>query len=65
MEPEGLLSVGEVAARLGVPRSWVYNAAEAGKIPAVKLGKYVRFDPRELQQWILDHRHGRKTPGGI
>ena len=63
MSGTGLLSVDQVATQLGVPRSWVYNAAEAGRIPALKLGKYVKFDPEELRQWLVQRRHGRKTQG--
>lgn len=55
---EGFLSVEQVAQRLGVPRSWVYTQAEAGKLPAVKLGKYVRFNPEELEKWLLQQRRG-------
>ncbi len=33
-----LLKPGEVAARLGVSRSWLYEAAKASRIPSVRLG---------------------------
>ena len=38
---EGLLTVDELAARLRVKRSWVYQHANA--LGAYRLGKYLRF----------------------
>jgi excisionase family DNA binding protein len=38
-----LLGPEELAARLKVPVSWVYENSRLGKIPSVKLGRYVRF----------------------
>lgn len=53
--PERLLTVEEVAGRLQVPTSWVYRHARARArphLPAVKLGKYLRFSARELDRFI-------------
>jgi len=36
------LTVEEIAARLGVPRIWVY--AHADELGVIRLGKYLRFD---------------------
>jgi excisionase family DNA binding protein len=57
-----LMNVSQVAHYLGVPTSFVYartrrNARE--RIPHVKLGKYVRFDPTQLSRWISRHERGR------
>ncbi len=59
----GLLDVETVAQKLGVPVSWVYNRAATGKMPAIKIGKYLRFDAEELSAWLAQHRHGRKGNG--
>jgi excisionase family DNA binding protein len=40
---KNLLRTGELAERLGVPESWVRTEERAGRIPSVRLGKYVRF----------------------
>lgn len=53
---EKLWSVSEVAERLGVPKSWVYERTRLRRIPCHKLGKYVRFDPEEIQRWIKDQQ---------
>ena len=51
-----LLAPRDVAARWGVPISWVYAQAEAGKLPGYKLGKYLRFRPAEVAAWLEAHR---------
>jgi excisionase family DNA binding protein len=38
-----LLSPDELAERLKVPVSWVYEASRQNRIPTVRLGRYVRF----------------------
>ena len=50
-----LLRPAEVIDLLGVSRSWLYDAAKAGRIPCVRLGGPdgpVRFRARELEAWI-------------
>jgi excisionase family DNA binding protein len=53
---EPLLGPRDVATRWGVPVSWVYSQAETGKLPAFKLGKYLRFRPAEVTAWLEAHR---------
>lgn len=55
---EQLLRPDEVARRLGVSRSWVYEAVAAGRLPAVRLGEGgpLRFSERELEGWIARSR---------
>jgi excisionase family DNA binding protein len=38
-----LLTAGDVADLLGVPKSWVYEQSRAGGIPTVTLGHYRRY----------------------
>ena len=53
---ERLLTVQEVADRLRVPLSWVYDRTRSNDIPGqVKIGKYVRIRESELDIYI---RHG-------
>jgi excisionase family DNA binding protein len=53
-----LLSVDDVAQRLGVPRSWVYQKAEAGVLPAFKVGRYIRFSGEALESWLAQQQVG-------
>ncbi len=43
-----LLTPEELAGRLKVPVSWVYEQSRQGKIPSHKLGRYIRFDLHEV-----------------
>jgi excisionase family DNA binding protein len=43
-----LITADGAAERLGVKASWVLREARAGRIPHIRMGRYVRFDPDEL-----------------
>lgn len=43
-----LLTPEELAARLSVPVSWVYEQSRMKRIPAIKIGKYIRFNLAEV-----------------
>jgi excisionase family DNA binding protein len=45
-----LISVNELAGRLGVAKSHIYHLTSTGKIPAVKIGRYNRYDFKEVLQ---------------
>jgi excisionase family DNA binding protein len=52
---DALLTVQEVAHICKVPVSWVYERTRRRgfeRIPHVKLGKYLRFDPSEVWGWL-------------
>jgi excisionase family DNA binding protein len=53
-EDTRLLTADDVAERLGVPKTWVYARAREGRIPTVRLGRYYRFRPVALEDWILE-----------
>jgi excisionase family DNA binding protein len=53
--PSQLLRAGEVVRRLGVSRSWLYQAAKDGRIPAIRLGGPagpLRFVSDDVDAWI-------------
>lgn len=50
-----LLTVAEVAARLGVRPSRVRELTRTGAMPSVKIGKYVRIRPGALAAWLAEH----------
>ncbi len=53
---------------LGVPGSWVLAQARNDRIPHVRLGRYVRFDPVELEAWWRGRMRGpvvRPGPGPV
>ncbi len=60
-DTESLLTVQEVAALLRVPVSWVYERTRRRgneRLPHVKVGKYVRFRPCEIQAYLETLRRG-------
>jgi len=57
-EPDRLLAADEVAAMLGVPKSWIYAETRAGRLPHVTLGRYRRYRREAIEAWIDAHEHG-------
>jgi excisionase family DNA binding protein len=60
-----LLKPNDVARRLAVSRSWVYEAASAGRIPSVRIGGEhgpLRFVPEDIDAWLAESR-ATWTPG--
>lgn len=55
-----LMTVDDVAAVLRVSRSWVYEhtrmrgGPRSERLPYIKLGKYVRFEPRAIRAFIAN-----------
>jgi excisionase family DNA binding protein len=56
-----LLDAGEVAERLHVPARWVKDAARDGKLPCVRLGRYVRFDLGDVLAWVEEQKAGGRA----
>jgi predicted DNA-binding transcriptional regulator AlpA len=63
VQRDALLTAAQVAARLGVDRSWVY--AHANELGAVRLGNgpraRLRFDPAVVEQVVVRRRGPRAT----
>lgn len=55
-----LRDVAWVAEFLGVSKSWVYQATASGRLPCVRIGALVRFDPTVIKGWVKG-----ETPGAI
>ncbi|MPY94130.1 MAG: helix-turn-helix domain-containing protein [Acidimicrobiia bacterium] len=54
--PVGLIDIAAAAERLGVSVRYVRRLVAQRRIPYVKLGHYLRFDPTELDAWIDQSR---------
>ena len=50
---EKLLDAKTVAELLGENERWVYQQAKKKEIPSIRLGKYWKFSPSELQKWLV------------
>jgi len=51
-----LLTIPQVSERLALPVGRVYELARQGKLPVVRVGKYVRVHAVQLAKWIGDRR---------
>jgi excisionase family DNA binding protein len=51
-----LLTAEQVAELRHVPESWVYEAARERRIPHLRLGRYVRFERNEVDDWLATLR---------
>jgi excisionase family DNA binding protein len=61
--PETMLTTPEVGLRLGVTRQTVLALINDGALPAYRIGKNWRIDPRDLAAYIASVRSsGVRTP---
>lgn len=59
-----LLNITEVAAALGVDVRHVRRLVYERRIPFIKWGHLLRFDPGEIAAWIDESRRGRRPEPG-
>lgn len=57
---ERLVTATEIADLLSVTPKWVYSACRQYDMPYYQLGRYKRFSPTEVVQWI--GRRDSETP---
>jgi len=55
-DPASLIDIAELSKRLGIPRNTLYDWVAFGRIPYLKLGKLIRFEPKAIEDWIALHR---------
>lgn len=51
-QEEGLWDANDVARFIKASRSWVYQRAQAGQLPCVKIGGLLRFEPTAIRAFI-------------
>jgi excisionase family DNA binding protein len=59
-----LLEAKDVAEMLGMTPDWVYAEVRAGRIPHLKMGRYVRFRPESIDAWLLESERGKIAQTG-
>jgi excisionase family DNA binding protein len=62
--PSRLLEPQEVADYLGMNVRWVYDQARAGRLPHVRLGRYVRFRRESIDAWLEARESQATMPAG-
>jgi excisionase family DNA binding protein len=55
-DADNFLTAEALAQRLGVPESWVRTEERAGRIPSIRLGKYVRFKLSDIERALLERQ---------
>lgn len=51
-----LLSVPQLAERLGVGPRFVYRLVDERRIPFIHVGRYLRFDPADVDAYLTSRR---------
>jgi excisionase family DNA binding protein len=51
-----LVDISEAAERLGVPIRFMRRLVDERRIPFHKIGRYVRFDPADLEHFVKEGR---------
>jgi excisionase family DNA binding protein len=52
----GLIDVPALAVELGVTQRFIRRLVAEDRVPFLKIGKFVRFDPREIDKWVDECR---------
>jgi excisionase family DNA binding protein len=61
MLDEKFLTVADLEECTAMSASWWYAAAESGRVPSIKVGKYVRFIRSEIEAWLESQRRGPRA----
>jgi excisionase family DNA binding protein len=61
-KPDQFYTVKQLANRLAVTPMTIYRLVEVEKLPAVKIGRAIRFDPDAVAAFLASVRVG---PGGL
>lgn len=52
---ETLISIDEVSNKIRLKKSTIYKLICQKKIPYLKIGARVLFDPKKLENWVQNH----------
>ena len=58
IKADDILTPAEVAAKLKVPETWVFEKTRRrcrNPIPVIRLGRYVRFNWNDVQAWLAEN----------
>ena len=60
-DTRALIDVPALAERLGVTQRFVRRLTAEDRVPFLKIGKFVPFDPLEIEGWVDDARHPTRS----
>ncbi len=55
-----LIGIKEMAKKLDVHPSWLYQRTRKNEVPCYRLGKYVKFSESEVMRWVKDSNDENK-----
>jgi excisionase family DNA binding protein len=61
---EQLIDIAGLAERLGVSERFVRRLVDERRIPFLKIGRHVRFQPDDVERWIRASRVDPSQPFG-
>lgn len=61
-EQRQLIDVPTLAQRLGVTERFVRRLTSEDRVPFLKIGKFVRFDPMDIDRWVDERRRSPSPP---
>ena len=62
-QPAKLMTIEEVAERLGVSVRHIRRLVHERRIPVIKWDHLLRFDPEDIEAWIEESRYEVRRPG--
>ena len=65
LESERLWEASDVARFFNVHRNWVYQQASCGKLPSIRVGGLLRFDPSAVRALAADPQHRTSFTQGM
>jgi putative molybdopterin biosynthesis protein len=65
MDKEKALSVQDVAEQLNVSKSMIYKLIKKGEINSYTVGRKVRFNDEDVQDYIARSKRGQTSSGGV
>ena len=51
----GLLTVKQLVPLIGMSRTTIYEYVTTGRIPYIRIGTMIRFDPYAIATWLRQH----------
>ena len=63
-EKARLVTPAELAEAMNVSRGQVYKLAAAQDIPCIRIGTSIRFDPRDIRDYVKKCKSGHKEKSG-
>ena len=63
LKPEDILTPEELAARLKVRKTWVYEQTRSrnqNPLPRLNMGRYLRFDWAKVVEWLTQEKGDSK-----